>query len=251
MKNIEAYFFVELMAALLVTPISISIFIMSPIAGLLFDRIGARLTIFTGFLLMALAYFSYYHLNVAHGYFGLMMSCVALGAGFGMIVGPITVLAAADFKGELLTASQSVAGVLRQLGSVLAVGIFILALTGAVCDAKSASIHDAEKHIVALNLSEEDQNRINHQIAYQINHQSHPSDQPAVSKTKEKALVTHVADKIRAKTSHQMTQAFASLYGKAFPFAILSCLLAFIYKKRVEKGRLVNENGRGCSRNPS
>ncbi|GEB77675.1 MFS transporter [Sporolactobacillus inulinus] len=165
-----------------------------------------------------------------------------------MIVGPITVLAAADFKGELLTASQSVAGVLRQLGSVLAVGIFISALTGAVSDAKSASIYDAEKHIAALNLSEEDQNRINHQIAYQINHQSHPSDQPAVSKTKEKALVTHVADKIRAKTSHQMTQAFASLYGKGISIRY-SFMFACICLQK--KGRLVNENGRGCSRNPS
>ena len=43
--------------------------------------------------------------------------------------GAITVLSASSFEGELLTASQSVVSMLRQVGIVLAVAIFVSNLT--------------------------------------------------------------------------------------------------------------------------
>lgn len=44
------------------------------------------------------------------------MSCLILGIGYGIIAGPITVLAASYFQGVLLNVSQSVAGVPYQVG---------------------------------------------------------------------------------------------------------------------------------------
>lgn len=58
----------------------------------------------------------------------VIAACAILGFGYGVITGPITVLAASDFTGEKLTASQSVAGVLRQVGVVLAIEIFVTGL---------------------------------------------------------------------------------------------------------------------------
>ena len=54
---------------------------------------------------------------------------IILGIGFGTIAGPVNVLAASSLEGELLTSSQSVLGVVRQIGSVLAVSVFISMVT--------------------------------------------------------------------------------------------------------------------------
>ena len=55
----------------------------------------------------------------------MALTTLILGIGFGIIAGPVNVLAASTLQGELLTASQSVIGVVRQIGSVLGVTVFI------------------------------------------------------------------------------------------------------------------------------
>ncbi|KFN01059.1 putative drug resistance transporter, EmrB/QacA [Bacillus clarus] len=59
----------------------------------------------------------------------IIIPCMILGVGYGLVVGPITILSASSFEGELLTASQSVVSMLRQVGIVLAVAIFVSNLT--------------------------------------------------------------------------------------------------------------------------
>ncbi|MFC3748327.1 MFS transporter [Paenibacillus sp. GCM10012306] len=147
----------ELRAALLVTPISAMIFVFSPIAGLLVDKVGRKAVIFTGFMAMAVAYYMLYHLDVSNGYTQLIIACLVLGFGYGIIVGPITVLAASSFTGELLTASQSVVGVLRQVGIVLAVAIFVSALTSNIANAKVQILDHAQKEILKLDITKEQQ----------------------------------------------------------------------------------------------
>ncbi|MFE4710696.1 MFS transporter [Paenibacillus sp. NPDC056722] len=147
----------ELRAALLVTPISAMIFVFSPIAGLLVDKVGRKAVIFTGFMAMAVAYYMLYHLDVSNGYTQLIIACMVLGFGYGIIVGPITVLAASSFTGELLTASQSVVGVLRQVGIVLAVAIFVSALTSNIANAKVQILDHAQKEILKLDITKEQQ----------------------------------------------------------------------------------------------
>ncbi|MDA1477736.1 MFS transporter [Bacillus changyiensis] len=115
----------DLTAALLVTPVSAMIFIFSPIASIVAEKIGNFIAVLTGFVFMFIAYSMLYHLNMNSSYTGLIISCLTMGIGYGIIVGPITVMAASSFKGELLTASQSVIAALRQVGIVLAVAIFV------------------------------------------------------------------------------------------------------------------------------
>ena len=143
----------ELYASLLITPITVMIFICSPIAAILIDKWGARLVIFVGFLAMFIAYVMLCKINMDNQ-LQVIAACAILGFGYGVITGPITVLAASDFTGEKLTASQSVAGVLRQVGVVLAIAIFVTGLYSNMKVAKYNSIEYAVAKIQKLDLSQ-------------------------------------------------------------------------------------------------
>lgn len=143
----------ELYASLLITPITVMIFICSPIAAILIAKWGARLVIFVGFLAMFIAYVMLCKINMDNQ-LQVIAACAILGFGYGVITGPITVLAASDFTGEKLTASQSVAGVLRQVGVVLAIAIFVTGLYSNMKVAKYNSIEYAVAKIQKLDLSQ-------------------------------------------------------------------------------------------------
>lgn len=157
----------ELMAAILVTPITAMIFVMSPIAAILINKLGARLMIATGFLAMAGGYLLFATISMTN-YIQVLSTCALLGAGYGIIAGPIVVLAASDFTGEMLTASQSVAGVLREVGMVLGVAIFVTGLYSNVNLAKSQSISDAKAQIQKLNIPTKAKNTMIQEVVSQI-----------------------------------------------------------------------------------
>lgn len=119
----------EIEAAFLVTPISAMIFLVSPFASLLMEKLGKLTIILSGFLVMSLAYYWLQMIGVNSTNIEIIIPCMILGVGYGLVVGPITVLSASSFEGELLTASQSVVSMLRQVGIVLAVAIFVSNLT--------------------------------------------------------------------------------------------------------------------------
>lgn len=143
----------ELYASLLITPITVMIFICSPIVAILIAKWGARLVIFVGFLAMSIAYVMLCKINMDNQ-LQVIAACAILGFGYGVITGPITVLAASDFTGEKLTASQSVAGVLRQVGVVLAIEIFVTGLYSNMKVTKYNSIEYAVAKIQKLDLSQ-------------------------------------------------------------------------------------------------
>ncbi|AEV94506.1 MFS transporter [Pediococcus claussenii] len=144
----------ELMAALMITPTSVMIFIWAPIAGSVLEKIGPRLLIFIGMLLMACGYSSFLWIDPTQ-YMQILIALLFVGAGFGMIAGPVMILGAADFTGEMLTASQSVMGVLRQIGTVLAVAIFVSALSANISSAKSTALNDADYYIQKMDVSQQ------------------------------------------------------------------------------------------------
>lgn len=75
----------------------------------------------------------------------VIITCMILGTGYGIIAGPITVLAASNFKGVLLNASQSIAGALRQFGISLAIAIYVTGLYGNLVIAKNHSTQYIKK----------------------------------------------------------------------------------------------------------
>ncbi|MBK5346511.1 MFS transporter [Bacillus sp. TH44] len=119
----------EIEAAFLVTPISAMIFFVSPVAATLIKKFGKVTIILSGFLIMGLSYYWLQMIDVNSTNTEIIIPCMILGVGYGLVVGPITVLSASSFEGELLTASQSVVSMLRQVGIVLAVAIFVSNLT--------------------------------------------------------------------------------------------------------------------------
>ncbi|MBB1124376.1 MFS transporter [Limosilactobacillus sp. Lr3000] len=147
----------ELTAALLITPITGMIFIFSPLAAIIIDRLGARMVIATGFILMTTSFILFATINMQNSML-VIITCLILGTGYGIIAGPITVLAASDFKGSLLNASQSVAGVLRQIGISLAIAIYVTGLYGNLVTAKNNSTRYIKEEVATLNIPKSKKN---------------------------------------------------------------------------------------------
>ncbi|WP_125767185.1 MFS transporter [Lapidilactobacillus wuchangensis] len=182
----------ELMAALMITPTSAMIFIWSPISGLLLEKIGPRLVMLTGSLAIILGYvaLSFVDFNV---YGQILLGLLLIGTGYGIIIGPITILAAGDFTGELLTASQSVIGVFRQIGTSLAVAIFVTALSTNLVSAQQTVWQSAQQEInqlaVPKPVKQQTLAQVNQQIFAAQSNEQQPTNKRFINKTQEKRLV--------------------------------------------------------------
>lgn len=119
----------ELQAALILLPMSITVFIFGGLGSLAIHKLGPRLLVFIGIMCILMAYLFLANFN---GQTKNLLSLVLfiLGIGFGIISGPINVLAASNLQGSLLTSSQSIISVVRQIGSVLGVSFFVSNMTG-------------------------------------------------------------------------------------------------------------------------
>lgn len=116
-------------ASLLLMIVSIALTICSPLASMTLSKIGPRLTVMLGFVLMGISYVLFGTIT-ASSTVHLYLACLFLGAGYGLLLGPSQVLGASDFEGSLLNASQSVLFVFRQVGLVLAFAIFLSLFNG-------------------------------------------------------------------------------------------------------------------------
>ena len=150
----------ELEAAFLVTPISGMIFIVSPLAPLLLKRFGKVAVVFAGFLIMSMSYYWLQTIGVYSTNKEIIIPCMLLGIGYGLVVGPITILAASSFEGEMLTASQSVVSMLRQFGIVLAVAVFVSTLTHNISINTDKVYKYADERVQKIQVDKEEQRRI-------------------------------------------------------------------------------------------
>ncbi|MGE7634112.1 MFS transporter [Bacillus paramycoides] len=166
----------EIEAAFLVTPISAMIFLVSPFASLLFIKLGKITIILSGFLVMSLAYYWLQMIGVNSTNIEIIIPCMILGVGYGLVVGPITVLSASSFEGELLTASQSVVSMLRQVGIVLAVAIFVSNLTHNLSINKENVYHYAEEKVRNIHVDSAQQAEILQVTKEKIENQSIETD---------------------------------------------------------------------------
>ncbi|MFJ7725064.1 MFS transporter [Neobacillus sp. NPDC097160] len=126
----------ELQAALLVTPVSAAIFVFSNFAGLLSKKIGYTIPVIVGFGIMGIAYYLLHNLTINSTPKEIILLCSLLGLGFSFVISSATIASTSSFEGEMLTASQSVFSMLRQVGVVLAVAIFVAGLSNNIHDKK-------------------------------------------------------------------------------------------------------------------
>ena len=150
----------EIEAAFLVTPISAMIFVVSPLSGMLIKKFGKTFIILSGFIVMSVAYYWLQLIGVDSTSKDIIVPCMILGVGYGLVVGPITILSASSFEGELLTASQSVVSMLRQVGIVLAVAIFVSTLTHNLSINKEKVYRYAEEKVRNIHVDQDEQARI-------------------------------------------------------------------------------------------
>jgi len=168
----------EIEAAFLVTPISVMIFFVSPAAATLIKKLGKVTIILSGFLVMGLSYYWLQMIDVNSTNIEIIIPCMILGAGYGLVVGPITVLSASSFEGELLTASQSVVSMLRQVGIVLAVAIFVSNLTHNLTVNKENVYRYAEEKVRNIHVSSVEQAEILQVTKEKIENQSIETNEP-------------------------------------------------------------------------
>ena len=121
---------------------------------------------------MGLSYYWLQMIDVNSTNIEIIIPCMILGAGYGLVVGPITVLSASSFEGELLTASQSVVSMLRQVGIVLAVAIFVSNLTHNLTVNKENVYRYAEEKVRNIHVSSVEQAEILQVTKEKIENQS-------------------------------------------------------------------------------
>ncbi|KRK48866.1 major facilitator superfamily permease [Secundilactobacillus kimchicus JCM 15530] len=261
----------ELQAALLVTPASFMVFMLSPIGGLLLKTVSPRLLIGFGLGLTSLAYIGL-SLITPTIYWQFMLCCLLLGSGYGLIIGPVTVLSASDFTGQQLSSSQSVLGVFRQIGTVLAVAIFVSSLSGNLQTAKQALYQDAQTNVKKLRVTPHEQEAIlttTHRAIFQRQYSRPATTALSTAKCKQLAIktakryaVNHrlglakktVLLRVESATFHHlthfnlalkqyqnslqqsekqhMTAAFLAPYKNALLFTILAIATIFVFKRK-------------------
>ncbi|UQS82212.1 MFS transporter [Bombilactobacillus folatiphilus] len=123
-------------------------------------------------------------------------TCLILGTGYGIIAGPITLLAASDFEGKLLTASQSIAGVLRQVGTILAVAIYVTSLYSNLNTAHDHSVNYIHQKVATLDVPQAKQKVIIKKSVAALSSNKTNTNTKHFTKEDKKELVEHNYHKV-------------------------------------------------------
>jgi EmrB/QacA subfamily drug resistance transporter len=150
----------ELQAALLVTPVSAAIFVFSNFAGLLIKKVGFTIPVMIGFGIMGIAYYLLHNLNIHSTSKEIILLCSLLGLGFSFVISSATIASTSSFEGEMLTASQGVFSMLRQVGVVIAVAIFVAGLTNNIHAKKQDVVHFAAQNLEKLDVPQSAKEKI-------------------------------------------------------------------------------------------
>lgn len=254
----------DLAAAVLITPASAMIFIFSPIAAVTVEKLGGRLVSLVGFFAMGISYLLLWQINMTN-HLQVSLTLAVIGFGYGIIVGSMQTLAAADFTGDLLAASQPTALVMRLIGFALAASIFISALNTNANLAKNKSLNYAKSQVMSLNLPKQEEKTLLYKVTSQISQEKNSSPSKfSISEAEKNALIgeelnhlpavlqesakSEIEYKVNATvketeqkvnstvvrigtyTKNQFSNGFINIYKTATPFIFSLLLLAIIFK---------------------
>ncbi len=232
--------FSELKAALLITPISMMIFVFSPISALLVKRAGPRLLIGLGFIILSMGYLMISFID-RESYLFIIIVCTLVGVGYGIIIGPATLLAASDFTGEMLTASQSIIGVVRQIGIVIGVALFVTLLTSNLNDASSnikaeyqSVINDSQNLSVANNELRELKTYLENNYSTDMSVREFVTEyreKSDVNNGKENPLLLKI-DEVITNVVEMIKTEYLNVYATMAPFALIAILFCFLFPSK-------------------
>jgi hypothetical protein len=101
------------------------------------------------------------------------------------VISSATIASSSSFEGELLTSSQSVFSMLRQVGVVLAVAIFVAGLTNNIHHKKLDVLQFANKKVEALDVPQTVKTKILNETETSINNESKEKKEGPVLVSKE------------------------------------------------------------------
>lgn len=133
----------QLKAALLITPMSVAMLIFNPLSISLIGKISNRILIGTGILASGIGIYMLSNLNVTNNWNQLYIIDVIIGFGIGFISGPALTVGIAELQGTELTAGQNVLNVMRNVGIMIGIALFLSMLNGNITDAKHETYHYA------------------------------------------------------------------------------------------------------------
>lgn len=126
----------ELHAALLITPMSVTLLIATPVATKLIEKISNRILIGFGITMLIISVFLLSRLNVESNWNQLYLIDVLLGLGIGFDAGPAMSIAVKNLDGPRLTAGQNILNVVRNIGVIVGIALFLSLLDGNINIAK-------------------------------------------------------------------------------------------------------------------
>lgn len=126
----------ELHAALLITPMSITLLFLTPIATKLVGKVNSRILVGFGIIILSISVYLMSHLNLENNYNQLYLVDILLGLGIGSIAGPAMSIAVGRLEGTELTAAQNVLNVVRNIGMIIGIALFLSLLDGNIDSAK-------------------------------------------------------------------------------------------------------------------
>ncbi|MGP3640225.1 MFS transporter [Lentilactobacillus hilgardii] len=159
----------ELHAALLITPYSVAVMFSVIGTSLFVKRVNNKLLISGGFILIGISYYLLSEMKLDQNYTEMIIAAVTLGIGYGLVAATANILAVADFHGSLLTDSQSVANVLRQVGMVLAIAIFMTVLSNNIVNAKQETLTYSKQQIARMTLSNQKRTLLMNRLQHKLN----------------------------------------------------------------------------------
>ncbi len=167
----------ELNAALKITPYSVAVMLSVILTSLLVKRLNNKLLVGTGFAMIAGSYWLITQLPVTNQYTKLIVGEICLGIGYGLVAATVNILVVADFHGVKLTDSQSVANVLRQVGMILSIAVFMSLLSSNVQTAKNQTLTYSHRTVSRLNVTQTVKTKANQELARKFKQNTNSNSQ--------------------------------------------------------------------------
>lgn len=200
----------ELHAALLITPMSITLLIATPVSTRLMGRISNRILMGFGIIMLIISAFLLSRLNIESNWNQLYLVDVLLGLGIGFVAGPAMSIAVKNLDGPRLTAGQNVLNVVRNIGVIVGIALFLSLLDGNISTAKEDTYNYSVSQIRKSELSSSLQNKVITKLhsrlnSNQINNSgSNDFKTPQISKRQTAQMVDETSNQVIKEKSLEL-----------------------------------------------
>lgn len=116
--------YTPLQTGLMFLPMGILTAVVAPIAGVMTDRIGARVPLLIGMTLLAASMFQYRDLSLVSERFAITLPLYIRGIGMGFIFTPISAVAISQISRARMAQASGIINVTRQIGGSFGVALF-------------------------------------------------------------------------------------------------------------------------------